>query len=86
MSIEQTLAERAEKYGTFRTHANISQQLQNALIAKPEWDNLNASQREALIMICHKIARVLNGDPNYVDNWHDIAGYATLIEQELTSA
>lgn len=34
-------------------------------------------------MIAGKIARIINGDPNYVDSWHDIAGYATLIEQEL---
>ena len=37
----------------------------------------------ALDMICNKMARIVNGDPNYIDNWHDIAGYATLVEQEL---
>ena len=31
-------------------------------------------------MILHKLARILNGDPNYVDSWHDIAGYAILVE------
>jgi hypothetical protein len=86
MGIEQTLAERADRYGKFSTHATISQQLQSVLVSKPEWEKLNASQREALFMICHKIARILNGDPNYVDNWHDIAGYATLVEQEIKSA
>lgn len=35
-------------------------------------------------MIVHKIGRILNGDPNYADSWHDIAGYATLIDQQLT--
>ena len=34
-------------------------------------------------MITNKMARIVNGDPNYIDNWHDIAGYATLVEQEL---
>jgi len=34
-------------------------------------------------MIAHKIARIINGDPNHLDSWHDIAGYATLVEQEL---
>lgn len=34
-------------------------------------------------MQAHKQARILNGDPNYADSWHDIAGYATLVEQEL---
>jgi hypothetical protein len=37
-------------------------------------------------MIQHKIARILNGDPTYTDNWHDIAGYATLVEQHLLKA
>ena len=36
-------------------------------------------------MIANKIGRILNGDPNYPDSWHDIAGYATLIENELQS-
>jgi len=30
------------------------------------------------------MARIVNGDSNYIDNWHDIAGYATLVEQELS--
>lgn len=33
-------------------------------------------------MIQHKIGRILNGDPAYADSWHDIAGYATLVEKE----
>lgn len=32
-------------------------------------------------MICNKIARAVNGDPQYFDNWRDIAGYATLAEK-----
>lgn len=34
-------------------------------------------------MIQHKIGRVLNGDPNYDDNWIDICGYSKLIADEL---
>lgn len=34
-------------------------------------------------MIFHKIARILNGDPNYADSWVDIAGYAKLVADEL---
>lgn len=36
-------------------------------------------------MILHKIARIMNGDPDHIDHWHDIAGYATLIEWILTN-
>ena len=34
-------------------------------------------------MIFHKIGRIVNGDPNYADSWHDIAGYAKLVEDRL---
>jgi hypothetical protein len=40
-------------------------------------------QREALEMIAHKIARIINGDPNYADSWVDIAGYAKLVADRL---
>jgi hypothetical protein len=34
-------------------------------------------------MILHKIARIVNGDPNWSDSWRDIAGYATLVADRL---
>jgi hypothetical protein len=34
-------------------------------------------------MIQHKIGRILNGDPDYVDNWDDIAGYSQLVAKLL---
>ena len=34
-------------------------------------------------MIAHKIGRILNGDPNYLDSWIDIVGYAQLIVDRL---
>jgi hypothetical protein len=40
-------------------------------------------QKEALEMICHKMARILNGNPNEHDHWHDISGYSTLVANLL---
>ena len=34
-------------------------------------------------MIFHKIARCVCGDHNYIDNIHDIVGYAKLLEEFL---
>lgn len=34
-------------------------------------------------MICHKLARIVNGDPGYSDSWRDIAGYAMLVSNRL---
>ena len=47
------------------------------------WDRLSADQRESLEMVQHKVARILNGDPNYADSWVDIAGYAKLVADRL---
>ncbi len=84
--IEETLKERGERYGQFRKHAEISQGLKACMvfISSDGWSKLGCDQKEALEMIQHKIARILNGDPNYKDSWHDIAGYATLISERLS--
>ena len=83
--INTTLTERGQSYGTFKGHAEISQGLKELLevaIASRDCD-LAPDQAEALQMICHKIARIINGDPNYADSWHDIAGYAQLVADRL---
>jgi hypothetical protein len=87
MSVEQTLTERGNRYGTFDLHASITQQLKGVAQTFINTHNkqLSPSQLEAIDMIFHKIGRILNGDPNYADSWHDIAGYATLVEQELAA-
>ena len=81
--VNKTLDERGERYGKFSNHAELSQKLKQAMKEKATWWNLSPSQQVSLEMIAHKIARILNGDPNYADNWHDIAGYATLIDLQL---
>jgi hypothetical protein len=84
-NINEMLAGRQARYGSFQGHAEISQQLQCVIRtyeAKRGCD-LDPDQREALGMISHKIARIINGDPNYADNWIDIAGYATLVANRL---
>lgn len=85
MSVEQTLAERGQRYGDFADHAAIAQAIQDSIrLTRPNgWERLNDMQRQALTVIADKIARILSGDPNYVDNWHDIQGYAKLVEDRL---
>lgn len=81
--IEDTLSELGDRCGRFTGHAEITQGLKDLMHKTDNWAKLQADQKEALEMIAHKIGRVLNGDPNYADSWHDIAGYATLVEKEL---
>lgn len=96
-SVATTLAQRGSRYGDFTDHAKIAQSLQdvmrgNALAIEGDkttgyietnWDDLDPVKKQALTVIADKIARILSGDPNYDDNWHDIQGYAKLVEDRL---
>lgn len=84
-NVKEMLAGREARYGTFEGHARISQALKAAMHQAPRWASLADDQKEALEMAQHKIARILNGDPNYHDSWLDVAGYATLIANRLES-
>jgi hypothetical protein len=81
--IDAILDERGSRYGKFTTHAQVTQRLKDVMASHPGWYRLSDSQKEALEMIVHKVGRILNGDPNYVDSWDDIAGYTLLIVKEL---
>ena len=82
MTIAKTLKQRQKTHGDFATHAVISQDLK-AVLWKHDFQGLAPDQCEALEMIAHKIARILNGNPDHHDHWHDIAGYATLVAERL---
>lgn len=75
---EKLLEERGAHYGPFDGNAMISQRLKFVLHGTPSWGRLNLTQREALELICVKISRIIGGDPDYVDSWRDIGGYAQL--------
>lgn len=83
--IDATLAERGNRYGSFEDHAVIAQKLQHVMHTAPggAWNELAPDQRQALTVIADKIARMLNGDPTYRDNWHDIVGYAKLVDDRM---
>jgi hypothetical protein len=85
MSIDETLEQRGSRYGTFKGHSELSQSLSRTIRTHTilNGKTLSDVHTEALNMICHKIARIVNGDPNYDDSWRDIAGYATLVVKEI---
>jgi hypothetical protein len=84
--VDDTLTERGKKYGPFTGHAEITQDLKYVITdaMRTRGKSLAYDQQEALDMICHKIGRIINGDPNYDDSWRDIAGYAMLVCNRLT--
>lgn len=83
--METLLTARGSRYGKFKDTAQVAQELKRVLTRHAHAINasFSDSQWEALEMICHKAARIVNGDPNYIDSWIDIAGYAQLIADEL---
>lgn len=82
--IKSTLKERQATHGDFTVNAAISQEIKElfSLHLPPSVGNV---QREGLSAIAAKLARILSGGIDHADNWHDIAGYATLVEQSLTA-
>jgi len=82
-SIDATLAERGSRYGEFVDHADVTQRIKDAMKTGNNWFNLDVDMIEALEMVAHKIGRILNGDPKYIDSWTDIIGYTRLVEKRL---
>jgi len=81
MTLENTLQERGARYGAFSEHAQIAQSIQDGYRIYPEkWNKLPPVVKQGLTVIADKIARILNGDEYYDDNYHDLGGYAKLME------
>ncbi len=81
--IATTLAERHATHGNFIDNANYSQQLKAVMHGALNWHDLSPIQQEALEYHACKIARILSTLGRNPDDWHDIAGYATLVEKWL---
>ena len=83
--VDATLDARAVDYGKFIEGAEVMQMLkrvvQNALSNRDKV--LAHDQAESMDMIIHKIGRIVNGNPDVVDHWLDIAGYAKLVADRL---
>lgn len=62
--------------------SNVGGDLMNNI----EFQRLSPSQSFAVRMIVGKLARIVCGNQNEPDHWHDIAGYARLVEDELIGA
>ena len=79
--VDSTLNERGARYGNYSDVAGTTQQLMAIVECGANYEHLNAEQKTSLFMISNKIARAVNGDPQYFDNYRDIAGCATLAER-----
>lgn len=85
LTVDHILDQRHQTYGRFIDLAEVAIELRSVIrkhmdMRGKTWE---PDQEEALNMICSKIARIVNGDPNHLDSWRDIAGYATLAADRI---
>ena len=81
--ITETLGQREGRYGEYVNVAATAQQLKETLRSGASWGIMEPYMQESLDLIANKLARIVNGDPFYDDSWHDVGGYAKLVEIEL---
>jgi predicted ArsR family transcriptional regulator len=84
-NVDQVLDSRAKDYGKFIEGAEIMQMLKRVVhnYIEKRGTPLAFDQREAIDMIIHKLGRIINGNPDKVDSWRDVAGYSTLVADRL---
>ena len=73
--VKQTLKERGDNYGN---NWSVYSNLKDVMGKHP-----NPLMNYAIDMILVKLSRIACGNADHLDNWHDIAGYATLVETQM---
>ena len=86
--VEETLRQRNSVHGNFDSNARCSQDIKRIInehlgmrVRREGTLPLNDVQLEALDLIATKISRIVSGNANHTDHWHDIQGYAALAEK-----
>ena len=77
MLLNAVLDERKNNYGSFNDNSILTDYLYGSIEIRIDFEP--PFIKEALHMICHKVARVVNGWIGYKDNWIDIAGYSQCV-------
>jgi hypothetical protein len=83
MNVRDTIECRQDTHGNYIDTTNCSVAIKDIMRAQKNWNRLSTDKKESLDHIATKIARILNGDPNFQDAWHDIEGYAHLVSSTL---
>jgi len=83
--LQATMAARRSTHGDFTDVASVDDQTLRVWEKSKNWSSLSHSHRAALRLISHKVARILSGDADEPEHWHDGAGYFTLGEGRCSS-
>ena len=84
-SVEDTLIQRGSVYGEFNNQVHTIAMIIDAMKFAYAQAHINEIPHDTLIAEWHylaiKLARIA-ANPMYSDSYHDLAGYATLMEEE----
>lgn len=84
MTIERTIESRKNTHGSWQLGAKVAQVLKRTIKSHmTELGPHTDSVMEGVDRICMKLSRIAVGDATEPDHWHDIAGYATLVENAI---
>ena len=84
-NVSETLDDREKDYGSYVRLSALLEAIIEAYRRSDNYWKLEPYQRVSLYMDAMKTARILNGDFNKIDSWHDKAGYAQLVVKQLTA-
>jgi hypothetical protein len=84
-SVTEVLKARQGTHGEFRDNSYISRRLRDIILKEiaKRGEVLEPYQEEAIVMSCHKFARIACGNHRLADHWKDISGYAKLASDRL---
>lgn len=79
MDVKDILNERKKTHGDFTDNADIAQRLEDVIRSGRHWDKRTNVEKEAIGVICSKLARWVSAEYFHNDNPVDIAGYSVLV-------
>ena len=77
MDTRNLIDTRETRYGSMADNAGATWRLMEVFEKYQSWGRFTHVQKHLFYMTAHKMARMLCGDPNYIDNYDDIIGYWT---------
>ena len=83
MSVHDTLDQREKSYGSYPENCKLTQDMKYIMRSHHGWSSMSPQAKQSMEMIVYKMARLITGDHDHKDSWHDIGGFALLIEQDL---
>lgn len=87
-NVNETLKERGKVYGDYKGGSEFRANVMELIVdryAKVNHGGMPAIHMVYVYDIVNKLSR-LAVTPYHIDTWHDIAGYATLVEEALKKA